>query len=163
MDAGAFIMHRCHGITSDINLDATRAVTKMKATITQRFLLDGCMVDAESDCRFLFFWHKLEDMKNGHTEWRAKFVRHWYEKDKLIAVDPRKVPSLDDALLDKFPSGYRYLAYCQQTTMGVHVRTDMPGHNREKHSEKGSSIVAEKHDLLYWQAKDWLDGNNIEF
>ena len=160
MDAGAFIMHRCHGITSDISVDATRAVTKMKATITQRFLLDGCEVDAESDCRFLFFWHKLEDMANGHKEWRAKFVRHWYEKDKLIAVDPRKVPTLDDKLLEKFPSGYRYLAYCQQTTMGVQVRTDMPGHNREKDPEKGA---AEKHDLLYWQAKDWLEGNNIEF
>lgn len=32
-------MHRCHGTTTDITLDATRAVTKMKATITQRFSL----------------------------------------------------------------------------------------------------------------------------
>ena len=75
MDKGAFIMHRCHGSSTDINADATRAVTKMKATITQRFELEGCEVDAESDCRFCFFW-----VRNEEGEWRAKFVRHWYEK-----------------------------------------------------------------------------------
>lgn len=74
MDKGAFIMHRCHGISTDVNTEATRAVTKMKATITQRFVLDGVEADAESDCRFCFFWHK----HNG--EWRARYVRHWYEK-----------------------------------------------------------------------------------
>ncbi len=81
MDNGAFIMHRCHGVTSDINLDATRAVTKMKATITQRFNLDGCEADAESDCRFCFFWVKTEA-----GEWRARYVRHWYEKVKSIRL-----------------------------------------------------------------------------
>jgi hypothetical protein len=75
MDHGAFIMHRCHGISTDINVEATRAVTKMKATITQRFNLDGIEADAESDCRFCFFWMKMD---NG--EWKARFVRHWYEK-----------------------------------------------------------------------------------
>ena len=64
MDKGAFIMHRIHGSTTDINPEATRAVTKMKATITQRFELpqveEGrfCEADAESDCRFIFFWQK---------------------------------------------------------------------------------------------------------
>lgn len=79
MDKGAFIMHRCHGISTDINLDGTRAVTKMKATITQRFQLDGMEVDAESDCRFCFFWAKLDG------EWRARYVRHWYEKVRLLS------------------------------------------------------------------------------
>jgi hypothetical protein len=75
MDAGAFIMHRCHGVTTDITPDATRAVTKMKAAITQRFDLDGAEADAESDCRFCFFWEK-----QASGEWKARFVRHWYEK-----------------------------------------------------------------------------------
>lgn len=75
MDKGAFIMHRCHGSTTDINVEATRAVTKMKATITQRFTIDDCEVDAESDCRFCFFWVKMDS-----GEWRARYVRHWYEK-----------------------------------------------------------------------------------
>lgn len=89
MDKGAFIMHRCHGVTTDISPDGVRAVTKMKATITQRFTIQGCEVDAESDCRFCFFWQKEVD-EEFKGEWRARFVRHWYEKDKLICVDPRK-------------------------------------------------------------------------
>lgn len=52
MDKGAFIMHRTHGSSTDITPDAKRAVTKMKATITQRFAIGGPEVDAESDCRF---------------------------------------------------------------------------------------------------------------
>lgn len=157
MDAGAFIMHRCHGISTDIDASATRATTKMKATITQRFMIEGCQVDAESDCRFLFFWLKMPD-----GEWRARYVRHWYEKDKLIAVDPRKVPSLDDEKLMGFPEGYRYLAYCQEVSMGVEVKKDMPGHRREKGIEGGSRIAGEKHDLLYDLARRWVEGEDID-
>jgi hypothetical protein len=71
MDRGAFIMHRIHGSTTDIQ--GNRAVTKMKATITQRFELNSCEVDAESDCRFCFFFEKRGD------KWGAVYVRHWYE------------------------------------------------------------------------------------
>lgn len=79
MDGGAFIMHRCHGSSTDIDTSARRAVTKMKATITQRFVLDGDIeVDAESDCRFCFFWEK-----DDSGDWRARYVRHWYEKVRL--------------------------------------------------------------------------------
>ena len=155
MDKGAFIMHRVHGSTTDINASATRAVTKMKGTITQRFDLSGCEVDAESDCRFIFLFRK-DPSTNSAREWKAKFVRHWYEKDKLIPVDHRKVPVLDDRTLMQFPPGYRYLAYCQQVTMNVEVRLDLPGHNREK-----GTINGEKHDLLYWQAKQWLEGGEV--
>ncbi|OQE16902.1 hypothetical protein PENFLA_c026G02105 [Penicillium flavigenum] len=147
MDKGAFIMHRCHGVTTDITPEATRAVTKMKATITQRFTIDGCEVDAEADCRFIFFFEKVSG------SWGARFVRHWYEKDKLLPVDPNKVPKVDEAKLASYPEGYKCLAYCQELTMGVSVLTDMPGHRRHV-----GTVNAEKHDLLYQQAKDWLDG-----
>jgi hypothetical protein len=149
MDKGAFIMHRCHGSTTDI--EGNRAVTKMKATVTQRFEIDGCLVDAESDCRFCFFFEKRGD------KWGACFVRHWYEKDKLIPVNPNKVPYLDIAKLDTYPSGYRYLAYCQEIAMGVKVKMDMPGHRRE-----GDSVTGQEHDRLYRQGKAWLDGKNID-
>ncbi|KAI5847961.1 hypothetical protein DFP73DRAFT_360589 [Morchella snyderi] len=153
MDRGAFIMHRAHGTTTDINAAATRAVTKMKATITQRFTLPGgCEVDAESDCRFFFLFEKRAG------RWGACFVRHWYEKDKLLPVDPRRVPVLDDERLAAFPRGYRYLAYCQEVTMGVKVMRDMPGHR----SEAAGSVAAEKHDLLYVQAKQWLQGEEMD-
>lgn len=68
MDRGAFIMHRCHGSTTDIDASATRAVTKMEATITQRFVLPrNIEVDAESDCRFCFFWGKIPS-EEGNRE-----------------------------------------------------------------------------------------------
>jgi hypothetical protein len=151
MDNGAFITHRIHGSSTDIDPMATKAITKMKATITQRFVLDGCEVDAESDCRFCFFWEKNAD------QWQARFVRHWYEKDKLIPVDPRRIPELDDEKLRQYPSGYRYLAYCQEKTMGINVKLDMPGHRREN-----DNINGKKHDLLYWQCKQWLDGESVD-
>ena len=101
MDKGAFIMHRCLGASTDINPDATRAVTKLKSIITQRFVLDGCEVDADADCRFCFFFEKgtdqVTDIPKG--EWRARYVRHWYEKDKLVPTNPAKVPKLDEAKL----------------------------------------------------------------
>ncbi|KAJ9096813.1 hypothetical protein QFC21_005084 [Naganishia friedmannii] len=149
MDNGAFIMHRIHGSSVDITPDATRAVVKMKASITQRFSLppQGYEVDAESDCRFCMFFHRNASTDN---EWKVKYVRHFYEKDKLIPVDPRKVPTIDDDLLEQFPVGYRYLAYCQQTVMGVQVKRDMPGHR------------GEEHDRLIWQCKQWLEGEDVD-
>lgn len=148
MRRGAFIMHRVHGSSTDI--EGNRAVTKMKATITQRFLLDECEVDAEADCRFCFFFEKRGD------KWGAVYVRHWYEKDKLIPVNPKRVPYLDEAKLSMYPPGYRYLAYCQEATMGIKVKLDMPGHRRD------GGINGGEHDKLYRQAKQWLEGENIE-
>jgi SnoaL-like domain len=150
MDKGAFIMHRCHGVTTDINHDATRAITKMKATITQRFIIDGSEVDAECDCRFCFFFEKADG------RWAARFVRHWYEKDKLIPTNPAKVPKLDEDKLSSYPDGYKYLAYCQETTMGLTVLKDMPGHRHHV-----GTINGDKHDVLYYQAKEWLEGKPI--
>lgn len=152
MDKGSFTMHRIHGSTTDINTEATRAVTKMKATITQRFTVDGCEVDAESDCRFCYFFEKGPDGR-----WLARFVRHWYEKDKLIPVNPNKIPKLDDEKLNRFPVGYRYLAYCHEETSNAKIMTDMPGHRREGDSPSGL-----KHDQLYMQCKDWVEGKQIE-
>lgn len=155
MDKGVFIMHRIHGSTTDINPEANRAVTKMKATITQRFEFeDGIEADAESDCRFVFFWSK--DAQTG--DWGANYVRHFYEKDKMIPVDPNRIPKIDAEAAKEYPIGYRYLAYCQERTMGVKVIRDLPGHRRES----GSTINGEKHDILYKQIKAWMDGQNVE-
>lgn len=84
-------------------------------------------------------------------------MRHWYEKDKLIVVNPEKVPRLDQEKLKRFPVGYKYLAYCQEETMGVKVMLDMPGHAREKGNVNGV-----KHDVLYWQCKKWVEGDEVD-
>lgn len=84
---------------------------------------------------------------------------HWYEKDKLIPVNPCHVPKLDEQVLMKFPAGYRFLAYFQEATMErVKVALDMPGHRRED-----TSACGKKHHQLYWQSKDWVEGKNIDF
>lgn len=84
-------------------------------------------------------------------KWGVLYVRHFYEKDKLIPVDPRRLPELDDAKLASFPPGYRYLAYCQEACMpGCTVKRDMPG------------IRGKEHDVLLRQVKEWLEGNEVE-
>ncbi|KAL6229420.1 hypothetical protein BDW75DRAFT_235225 [Aspergillus navahoensis] len=142
----------CHGATTDITPDGLRAVTKMKATISQRFVVDGVEVDVECDCRFCYFFEKVDG------RWGARFVRHWYEKDKVLPVDPAKVPKIDEARLASYPEGYKFLAYFQEETMSVSVIKNMPGHNRHKDTSSG-----DKHDHLYKQAKAWLEGENGDF
>lgn len=161
MDRGAFIMHRCHGCTTDIDPAGTLAVTKLKATITQRFVVvdddaggPEIELDVEADCRFCFFFEQVGG------RWGARLVRHWYEKDKILPVDPsRPLPPglVDQDKVRGLPPGYRYLAYFQERTMGVEVLKDMPGHRRHVGTEN-----LEKHDFLYWQAKSWLEGKGLD-
>lgn len=89
MDRGAFTMPRCYGSSTDIDIGGTRAVTKLKATITQRFRADCVEFDVEADCRFCFFFEKADGV------WGACLVRHWYEKDKIIPTNPARAPELD--------------------------------------------------------------------
>ncbi|KAJ4299497.1 hypothetical protein N0V90_004742 [Kalmusia sp. IMI 367209] len=151
MDKGAFIMHRCHGCTTDINKAGTHAVTKLKATITQRFTYSSVTFDVEADCRFIFFFEKVDE------NWGARLVRHWYEKDKVIPVNPVLVPEIDEEKAQTYPPGYRYLAYWQEKTMGVKVVRDLPGHRRHVGTEN-----LDKHNLLYHQAKKWLEDGSFE-
>jgi hypothetical protein len=189
MEKGVFIMHRVCGSTTDIqellgdhdprigSAKPRRAVTKMKAIITQRFVLDGCEVDVEADCRFCFFWEKIPVLlsSTNHSsaaisayqrtdipsrlEWRARFVRHFYEKDKLVPTNPNRIPKIDETKLEEYPLGYRYLAYCQEQTMGdgVKVKKDLPGHLRE-----GETLNKREHDNLLILCRKWLEGDDVE-
>ncbi|KAF2245388.1 hypothetical protein BU26DRAFT_607648 [Trematosphaeria pertusa] len=49
-----YILHRINGQT--IDLQRTRAVSKMKVTIESRLNIDEVEVDNEADCRFFFLW-----------------------------------------------------------------------------------------------------------
>ena len=80
----------------------------------------------------------------------------------MIPVNPNKVPKIDEKELEKYPSGYRYLAYLQEKTMGVKVLLDLPGHRRESGLDGGNKVCGEKHDLLYWQCKKWVEGEDFE-
>jgi hypothetical protein len=81
----------------------------------------------------------------------------WYEKDKLISVEAGRAPVIDREKLKDYPEGYKYLAYCQEKTMGVKVLLDLPGHRRHV-----GTVNGEKHDFLYWEAKRWLEEGKLE-
>ena len=83
-------------------------------------------------------------------------------QDKMIPVNPNRVPKVDEEKLKEYPNGYRYLAYAQELTMGVTVLKDLPGHRRENGFAGGSEACGKKHDLLYMQCKDWVEGKDIE-
>lgn len=48
----------------------------------------------------------------------------FYEKDRAIPVDPRRIPHFDDDKLASFPEGYRYLAYGQSAA--YKIKLDLP-------------------------------------
>lgn len=41
--------------------------------------------------------------------------------------------------------------------MGVKVMVDMLGHRRE-----GDNANGRKHDALYWQCKNWVEGEEVD-
>ncbi|GAA6018345.1 hypothetical protein JCM11491_005940 [Sporobolomyces phaffii] len=153
---GVKIAHRVNGSTVDVAISGkgqgTRALGKLKATITQRFKMpcvDGsrelCEVDIDADCRLCFF---LE--KNNEGSWKTHFFKGIYERDRPVPVDPTRVAKFDRAKLDSFPEGYRHLGYCQEEIAGYKVKRDLPGSR------------GEEHDHFYQCFIDWLQGDSVE-
>ena len=63
-------------------------------------------------------------------------------------LDPAQTVSLDKALLESFPVGYRHLAYLQ-SQIGYPIKKTMPG-------LKGPEVEA-----LYAKGEKWLAGGAI--
>lgn len=96
----------------------------MKATISQRFKIQGCTVDIECDCWFIFFCKKVPS-NAGNLEWKVQYATLFYEKDKLIPVDGSSVPNFDEGELNAYPEGYRYLG-AAQSILGHKVLQGLP-------------------------------------
>ncbi|KAL1891993.1 hypothetical protein Sste5346_007337 [Sporothrix stenoceras] len=102
-----------------------RAVGKMKATITQRFVNpdDGIEFDVDCDCRFIFFVEKV----NGN--WRTVFVKLFYEKDKIVPADGHSAPKLTveerKYMKESLPQGYQYLGVMQRR-LGYAIDEKLP-------------------------------------
>lgn len=145
--AGVRIMHRASGFSVDVSdTHPHRALGKLKATITQRFRMPGaaggeCEVDVEAQCRLCFFLQKDGDA------WAIRYFKGIYEKDKAIPVDPRYVPTFDDARLAAMPEGYRFLAYAQSQTNPVLM--DLP------------QLRGEAVEQFYRTFASWLQGNDV--
>ncbi|HUL66172.1 MAG TPA: nuclear transport factor 2 family protein [Burkholderiaceae bacterium] len=136
-ERGVSILHFLGG--SSIDIVGARAVAQTKMTISQRGEVDGVLCDVVCTGRFYDFVEKRED------RWGLVLRQPIYEKDRLDPVDPAARLSLERSLLERFPPGYRHLAYLQ-TRIGYSVKPDMPG-------LKGPAVEA-----LYERGRNWLLG-----
>jgi hypothetical protein len=136
-EKGVRILHFLGG--QSIDLAGSRAISQTKMTISQRASVEGVECDVVCTGRFYDFVEK----RNG--TWRVLLRQPIYEKDRIDPVDPALVPTLDRAVLAKFPVGYRHLAYLQ-TGIGYTVKPDMPG------------LVGPDVEALYARGKAWLAG-----
>jgi hypothetical protein len=146
-ERGVSILHFLGGFTCDIA--GTRAIAQTKMTINQRAAVDGLEVDVVCTGRFYDF---LE--KRAASPERLKGVEGWgivrrqpiYEKDRMDPVEPSRRVMLDGTLLNKFPEGYRHLAYLQSRN-GFTVKDGLPG------------LRGEAVERLYAEGRAWLAGS----
>jgi hypothetical protein len=137
---GVRILHFLGG--SAVEVAGNRAIAQTKMTISQRAPVEGVVCDVVCTGRFYDFF----DRRDGR--WGLVLRQPIYEKDRLDPVDPAAKLSLDRELLQRFPEGYRHLAYLQ-TKIGYKVKPDMPG------------IEGLELDALYARGARWLKGEAL--
>jgi hypothetical protein len=140
-ERGARILHFLGGSSVDVAGD--RAVAQTKMTITQRAPVHGIDCDAVCTGRFYDF------LERRVGRWGLVLRQPIYEQDRLDPVDPAVRVELDRAVLDRFPVGYRHLAYLQQQ-LGFVVKPDMPG------------LVGPEVEALYTSGARWLAGDPLD-
>jgi hypothetical protein len=208
-EKGVFIMHRECGTLAELNSSQGRAIGKMKATITHRFIDEatGGQYDVDCDCRFIFFCEKVpvsEPVTNGHvngysnhtngnytngnsaangasvsqegvhiyinmrgcgseqqhqipaantaavkTEWKAKYVKLFYEKDKVVPTDGFTAPRFSADELAKYPEGYKYLG-AAQARLGYPIDVHLP------------TARNDLWDRMYGEMEKWLEGQTVD-
>ena len=113
-------------------------------TISQRWNVHEVPCDVVCTGRFYDLFEKREG------RWGMVLRQPIYERDRLDPVDHRAKIVLDTEILERFPEGYRHLAYLQ-LQVGYPVKDDMPG-------LKGPEVEA-----LYACGKSWLDGEAVSW
>jgi hypothetical protein len=134
-DQGANIHHTLGGWSCDVA--GERAISQVKMTINQRATVDDILVDVVCSGRFYDFFEKREG------RWGIVRRQPIYEKDRLDPVDSSVNLKLDQALLARFPEGYRHLAYVQSKN-GMIIKDDLPG-------LRGPAV-----EKLYKEGRAWL-------
>jgi hypothetical protein len=129
---------------SSIDVAGERAIAQTRMQIVQRGALEGVEVDVTCWGRFFDFFEKLDGA------WKLWLRQPIYDLDRMSVVDPSaSLPPLDPAVLERFPEGYRHLAYLQ-STMGFDVARDLPG-------TRGPAM-----DALTARGQAWLAGTSQE-
>jgi hypothetical protein len=140
-DRGVSILHFLGGCS--IELAGNRAFAQTKMTISQRSPIHDVVCDVVCTGRFCDFLEKRDG------RWGLVLRQPIYEKDRVDPVDPAAKLELDASLLERFPIGYRHLAYLQ-TQIGYKVKPDMPG------------LTGEKVETLYARGAAWLAGTDVD-
>ena len=140
-EKGVSILHFLGG--NSVDVAGSRAISQTKMTISQRALVHDVTVDVVCTGRFYDFFEKRDG------RWAIVLRQPIYEKDRMDPVDPAASLKLDAELLQRFPEGYRHLAYLQ-TEIGYQVKPDMPG-------LKGPEVEA-----LYARGRAWLEGKPLQ-
>jgi hypothetical protein len=139
-EKGVSILHFLGG--SSVDVAGSRAIAQTKMQIMQRAPVHGVMCDVVCTGRFYDFLEK----RSG--KWGVVLRQPIYEKDRLDPLDPAARLELKKEQLERFPVGYRHLAYLQ-TELGFKVKPDMPG-------LKGPEVQA-----LYARGQAWLSGGGL--
>jgi hypothetical protein len=134
-EKGLNVLHSLGGSSIDIVRD--RAVAQTRMTIVQRAMLHGFAVDVTCQGRF------YDLLAYRGDRWGIVLRQPIYERDRMDPVVSGSEIALDLALLQRFPEGYRHLAYLQ-TSLGFDVRSDMPG-------TRGNEV-----EQLYQRGSEWL-------
>ncbi|WP_396910717.1 nuclear transport factor 2 family protein [Mycolicibacterium sp.] len=135
---GVRILHFLGGTSVDVQ--ECRAVSQTKMTITQRSDVHGVVVDVVCTGRFFDF------LSRENEAWKLVRRQPIYERDRLDPVDPSATLVLDEARLNRFPEGYRHLAYLQEEA-GFTVKPGLPG------------LTGVAVEQLYAEGAAWLEGS----
>lgn len=138
--AGAMVHHVLGGFSIDIIRH--RAIAQTRVILCARATVDGILCDAACTGRFYDFFEKRDG------RWGIVLRQPIYEKDRLDPVDPGARLHLDATILDRFPAGYRHLAYLQ-TRNGQTVAPNLPG-------LRGPEV-----DRLHAGGQEWLQGGDL--
>jgi hypothetical protein len=141
MEKGVNILHFLGGCTIDIA--GNRAIVQTKMSISQRAPVERVVCDVVCVGRFYDF---LEKRKG---RWGIVLRRLFYEKDRIDPVDPSQSLRLDPEILNRYPVGYKHLAYLQ-AGLGFPVKTNMPG------------LRGPDAERLYGLGRSWLAGKPMD-
>jgi SnoaL-like protein len=139
-ERGVSILHFLGGSSVDVAGD--RAIAQTKMTISQRAEVHGVACDVVCTGRFYDFLERRDG------RWGIVLRQPIYEKDRLDPLDPAARLELDREQLERFPAGYRHLAYVQ-TEIGFTVKPDMPG------------LTGPEVEDLYARGKTWLEDGRL--
>jgi hypothetical protein len=122
---------------SSIRLNGSKALAETPIILLLRERIDDIEVDVTCHGRF------FDRLLKAEGAWQIFRRGVIYEKDRLDPVSPDAVLTLDKEILQRFPEGYRHVAYVQ-TKRGMAVATDRP------------TLPSPERDVLYREAEAWL-------